>query len=68
VGEEVARRRALLRQTQRGLARLAGVSLSAVQSVERGRHAPTTQTLEALEDALQCHVSELLPRERTTRG
>jgi transcriptional regulator with XRE-family HTH domain len=68
VGEEVARRRALLRQTQRGLARLAGVSLSAVQSVERGRHAPTTQTLEALADALQCHVSELLPRERTTRG
>ena len=68
VGEEVARRRGLLRQTQRALARLAGVSLSAVQSVERGRHAPTTQTLEALADALKCHVSELLPRERATRG
>ena len=68
VGAEVARRRTLLRRTQRELAQLAGVSLSAVQSVERARHAPTTLTLEALAEALRCHVSDLLPRDRKPRG
>ena len=68
VGAEVVRRRTLLRRTQRELAQLAGVSLSAVQSVERARHAPTTLTLEALAEALRCHVSDLLPRDRKPRG
>lgn len=68
VGAEVARRRTLLRRTQRELAELAGISLSAVQSVERARHAPTTLTLEALATALRCHVSDLLPRGRKNRG
>lgn len=62
--EVVARRRAL-HLTQRQLASRALLSMSAVQSVERGRHAPTTQTLEALASALGCSLADLMqPGER----
>lgn len=44
------------RLTQRELASAAGLSLSAIQSVESGRHAPTTLTLETLARALKCDV------------
>lgn len=47
------------RLTQRELADAAGLSLSAIQSVESGRHAPTTLTLETLARALKCDVLDL---------
>jgi transcriptional regulator with XRE-family HTH domain len=47
------------RLTQRELASAAGLSLSAIQSVESGRHAPTTLTLETLALALKCDVLDL---------
>jgi len=60
VGNAVARLRRMAQLTQRELAEMAGVSLSAVQSVESGRHAPTTMTLETLARALRCEVSDLV--------
>lgn len=62
----VSRRRAN-HLTQRELAVRAGISMSAVQSVERGRHAPTTETLEALAAALGCTLAELLPAHEVAR-
>ena len=60
VGAAVSRLRQMARLTQRDLAERAGVSLSAVQSVESGRHAPTTITLETLARALHCDVVDLV--------
>jgi len=60
VGAAVSRLRQMGRLTQRELADRAGVSLSAVQSVESGRHAPTTITLETLAHALHCDVADLV--------
>ena len=60
VGAAVSRLRQMARLTQRELAERAGVSLSAVQSVESGRHAPTTITLETLAQALHCDVADLV--------
>ncbi len=59
LGATVAAFRRHARMTQRDLAAAAGLSLSAVQSVESGRHAPTTLTLETLAKALRCDVMDL---------
>jgi transcriptional regulator with XRE-family HTH domain len=64
VGLAVAAFRRHARLTQRELATVAGLSLSAIQSVESGRHAPTTLTLETLARALKCDVLDLF----TTRA
>ncbi len=59
LGVTVATFRRHARMTQRDLASAAGLSLSAIQSVESGRHAPTTLTLETLSKALRCDVMDL---------
>jgi transcriptional regulator with XRE-family HTH domain len=59
LGVTVAAFRRHARLTQRDLAAAAGLSLSAIQSVESGRHAPTTLTLETLARALRCDVMDL---------
>jgi transcriptional regulator with XRE-family HTH domain len=65
LAREVVARRLALHLTQRELASRASLSMSAVQSVERGRHAPTTHTLEALASALGCSLADLMqPGER----
>ncbi len=64
LGAAVATFRRHARLTQRELGDAAGLSLSAVQSVESGRHAPTMFTLEALARALRCEVLDLLGAHR----
>jgi transcriptional regulator with XRE-family HTH domain len=59
LGVTVATFRRHARMTQRELASAADLSLSAIQSVESGRHAPTTLTLETLAKALRCDVMDL---------
>jgi transcriptional regulator with XRE-family HTH domain len=58
LGLAVAAFRRHARLTQRELAGAAGLSLSAIQSVESGRHAPTTLTLDTLAQALKCDVTD----------
>jgi transcriptional regulator with XRE-family HTH domain len=59
VANNIAALRKRSRLTQRELAQRAGLGLATVQSVERGRHAPTLVTLDALARALGCSLAEL---------
>jgi transcriptional regulator with XRE-family HTH domain len=53
-------RRDALALTQTALAARAGISRSKVQSIEAMAHATTLDTLDRLEEALDCDVVELL--------
>lgn len=48
IGYKIQRLRHMIGLTQRGLARLSGISQPAIAHIEVGRHEPRAETLEAL--------------------
>jgi transcriptional regulator with XRE-family HTH domain len=60
VAHAIRSRRSAREWTQTDLAEHAGLSRSKVQSIETRRHAATLDTLDALADALDCGIVELL--------
>lgn len=61
VGKKLAHYRKLAGYTQDDLAKLSGVSQSAISSIEIGRNMPTTSTAAMLASVLKIPVSELMP-------
>lgn len=61
IGKKLVHYRKLAGLTQDDLARLTGVSQSAISSIEIGRNMPTTSTAALLASVLKIPVSELIP-------
>ena len=60
IGARLAEVRRHCGLTQRQLAKAAGVTLTAIQNWERGRHAISAKRLGPLADALHCQPIDLL--------
>ena len=61
LGQRILIRRMAMQLTQKQLAELAGISASYLGRIERGRRAPSVETLIALCNALAVRPTELLP-------
>jgi DNA-binding XRE family transcriptional regulator len=61
VGQVIRQRRESLRMTQEQLAERAGIPQSHVSRLERGKHAPTQETIEKVATALQTTPSQIDP-------
>jgi transcriptional regulator with XRE-family HTH domain len=61
VGDMVRAERHRRKLSQRALAKRAGVSVPAIQSIETGRHLPRLSTLNKLASAMRCPVAKFLP-------
>ncbi len=59
--DELRRIRKLRGLTQDELARTTGVNASSICQIEKGRRAASLYTLEALADALDCEIRDLIP-------
>lgn len=60
IGGEIRRRRKLKGLSQEQLAQKAGIALSSVRRYESGERQPDEKTINAIADALTCHVEVLL--------
>jgi transcriptional regulator with XRE-family HTH domain len=68
IARSIRQRRNAREWSQHELADRAGLSRSKVQSIETQRHAATLDTLDALADALDCGIVELLDDDRSRKG
>ncbi len=68
IARAIRQRRNARAWSQHELADRAGLSRSKVQSIETQRHAATLDTLDALADALDCGIVELLDDDRSRKG
>ena len=65
LAQEVVRLRLKAGLTQQDLARRSGASLSLVRGVENARNSPTLRSLEAIADALDVELADLLTSSAT---